>query len=80
MIGALRRPLPSGYISHWLCFKAGAGGGLAASIATCPLDVIKTRLQAQRVIQGQQGYEGVIGKSPNTNHGHSRSTSKMIVC
>lgn len=39
---------------------AGAGGGLAASIATCPLDVIKTKLQAQRYSQGQKGYEGVI--------------------
>ena len=40
---------------------AGAGCGLVASIATCPLDVIKTKLQAQRAIQGQQGYLGVIG-------------------
>ena len=32
-----------------------------ASIATCPLDVIKTKLQAQRYSQGQKGYEGVIG-------------------
>lgn len=39
---------------------AGAGGGLVASIATCPLDVIKTKLQAQRTIQGQQGYQGVL--------------------
>jgi solute carrier family 25 folate transporter 32 len=39
---------------------AGAGGGLVASVATCPLDVIKTKLQAQRIIQGQQGYEGII--------------------
>ncbi|KAF8068728.1 mitochondrial NAD transporter [Lyophyllum atratum] len=39
---------------------AGAGGGLVASIATCPLDVVKTKLQAQRAIQGQRGYQGVI--------------------
>jgi len=40
---------------------AGAGGGLVASIATCPLDVVKTKLQAQRAIQGQQGYLGIMG-------------------
>ncbi|KIM56571.1 hypothetical protein SCLCIDRAFT_132385 [Scleroderma citrinum Foug A] len=40
---------------------AGAGGGLVASIATCPLDVIKTRLQAQQAVPGQQGYQGVLG-------------------
>ncbi|OCH85751.1 mitochondrial NAD transporter [Obba rivulosa] len=40
---------------------AGAGGGLVASIATCPLDVIKTKLQAQHAVSGQHGYEGVVG-------------------
>ncbi|OBZ71503.1 Mitochondrial substrate carrier family protein W [Grifola frondosa] len=39
---------------------AGAGGGLVASVATCPLDVIKTKLQAQQAISGQKGYEGVV--------------------
>ncbi|TFK39009.1 mitochondrial NAD transporter [Crucibulum laeve] len=39
---------------------AGAGGGLVASIATCPLDVVKTKLQAQRAIQGQQSYQGPL--------------------
>ncbi|KAH7910861.1 mitochondrial carrier domain-containing protein [Hygrophoropsis aurantiaca] len=39
---------------------AGAGGGLIASIVTCPLDVVKTKLQAQRAIHGQPGYQGVI--------------------
>ncbi|KAF8133988.1 mitochondrial carrier domain-containing protein [Boletus edulis] len=39
---------------------AGAGGGLVASIATCPLDVVKTKLQAQRAILGQPGYQGVL--------------------
>ncbi|KIY44767.1 mitochondrial NAD transporter [Fistulina hepatica ATCC 64428] len=39
---------------------AGAGGGLVASIATCPLDVVKTKLQAQRAVQGQHGYEGIV--------------------
>jgi solute carrier family 25 folate transporter 32 len=38
---------------------AGAGGGLAASIATCPLDVVKTKLQAQRATRGQADYLGI---------------------
>ncbi|EJC97996.1 mitochondrial carrier [Fomitiporia mediterranea MF3/22] len=40
---------------------AGAGGGLVASVATCPLDVIKTKLQAQRVRHGDRAYKGVFG-------------------
>ena len=40
---------------------AGAGGGLVASIATCPLDVIKTKLQAQTIVRGHAGYLGVLG-------------------
>ncbi|KAI0714003.1 mitochondrial carrier [Cerioporus squamosus] len=40
---------------------AGAGGGLVASVATCPLDVIKTKLQAQRAVHGHKSYEGVVG-------------------
>ena len=43
---------------------AGAGGGLAASIATCPLDVVKTKLQAQRVAHHDAAYRGVFSKSP----------------
>jgi len=39
---------------------AGAGGGLVASVATCPLDVVKTKLQAQRAVQGQRGYLGIL--------------------
>ncbi|KAJ7212292.1 mitochondrial NAD transporter [Mycena pura] len=39
---------------------AGAGGGLIASIATCPLDVVKTKLQAQRAVRGHLGYEGIL--------------------
>lgn len=40
---------------------AGAGGGLVSSVATCPLDVIKTKLQAQRAAAGQPGYLGIAG-------------------
>ena len=40
---------------------AGASAGLVSSIASCPLDVIKTRLQAQRIARGAPGYMGVIG-------------------
>lgn len=48
--------------STTLAFPAGAGGGLVASIATCPLDVVKTKLQAQRAVLGQPDYQGVLGK------------------
>lgn len=41
---------------------AGAGGGLTASVATCPLDVVKTKLQAQRAAHGDAAYRGVFGE------------------
>lgn len=42
---------------------AGAGAGLVTSIAGCPLDVVKTKLQAQELIHGNIGYKGVWGMS-----------------
>ncbi|KIO11718.1 hypothetical protein M404DRAFT_994430 [Pisolithus tinctorius Marx 270] len=47
--------------NKWLAHSviAGAGGGLVASIATCPLDVVKTKLQAQQAVAGQESYQGV---------------------
>ncbi len=47
--------IPSAYHS----VIAGAGAGLVSSVATCPLDVIKTRLQAQLTKSGSSEYEGV---------------------
>ncbi|KAI0755139.1 mitochondrial carrier [Daedaleopsis nitida] len=44
---------------------AGAGGGLVASVATCPLDVIKTKLQAQRAVHGHETYQGVVATVKN---------------
>lgn len=38
---------------------AGAGAGLVASVVTCPLDVLKTALQASSVAAGSAHYEGV---------------------
>ena len=41
---------------------AGAGAGLLTAIAGCPLDVIKTKLQAQEFAKGSVGYKGVLGE------------------
>jgi solute carrier family 25 folate transporter 32 len=42
---------------------AGAGAGLAAAVVTCPLDLVKTRIQNQsRPVQGVHYYRGTFGK------------------
>jgi len=62
----------------FLPLKAGAGGGLVASVATCPLDVIKTKLQAQRASKGQVGYKGVVGAAyPQRQHSDTLLTTVM---
>jgi len=40
---------------------SGATAGFVSSVATCPLDVVKTRLQAQRTAFQGEGYLGVVG-------------------
>ncbi|KAH8920185.1 mitochondrial carrier [Atractiella rhizophila] len=40
---------------------AGAGAGVISSIATCPLDVVKTKLQAQGKVVGREAYKGLVG-------------------
>ena len=58
--------------------QAGAGGGLVASIATCPLDVIKTKLQAQRAIQGQRDYEGVFSEEHTSKRLWTSCSTSLI--
>jgi solute carrier family 25 folate transporter 32 len=52
-------PTAKNWTSHSVI--AGAGAGLVSSVVTCPLDVIKTKLQAQRVAHSGVGYLGISG-------------------
>ncbi|KZV98866.1 mitochondrial carrier [Exidia glandulosa HHB12029] len=53
-------PAPAPVQHKWYSsFLAGGAAGFVSSVATCPLDVIKTRLQAQRTHHAGDGYLGV---------------------
>ena len=56
-------PLSSPFLAYCerFAFTAGAGAGLVSSIVICPLNVVKTKLQAQRAVHGQLGYQGALG-------------------
>jgi hypothetical protein len=53
------QPLPFKIPKKFHSMTAGAGAGLVSSIVTCPLDVVKTRLQAQHLSRDSAEYEGV---------------------
>lgn len=51
------RKLPSAYINSF----CGAAAGVASGVVTCPLDVIKTKLQAQGSFRRQQHQQHHLG-------------------
>ncbi|KAG8951156.1 hypothetical protein FRC03_012626 [Tulasnella sp. 419] len=51
--------------SHSNSIIAGASAGFVSSVVTCPLDVVKTKLQAQILAKGTEGYLGIAGTVKN---------------
>jgi hypothetical protein len=55
--------------TQWAALKgsesalSGAGAGIVSAIVTCPLDLVKTKLQAEGALGGDSPrYKGLIGE------------------
>uniref|UniRef100_A0A060TG07 ARAD1D19206p n=1 Tax=Blastobotrys adeninivorans TaxID=409370 RepID=A0A060TG07_BLAAD len=53
-------------VSPWLHFVAGGVGGMAGALVTCPLDVVKTRLQSD--FYGSRHVASTASKIPGLRH------------
>jgi hypothetical protein len=62
-----------GVLVEQIRIRAKAGLGLVSSVVTCPLDVIKTKLQAQSIAHGGHGYLGIRGVYKLRDRLHSES-------
>lgn len=56
---------------------AGASAGLVSSVVTCPLDVIKTKLQAGGAAKNRRS--GLVGK-PKLHHQLPRLLEYLVLC
>ncbi|CAN6599724.1 mitochondrial nicotinamide adenine dinucleotide transporter 2 [Trichomonascus vanleenenianus] len=66
-----RPDIESAKVSPWLHFVAGGAGGMAGALFTCPLDVVKTRLQSdlyERNMKGRSSglFRGAVGHFTDT--------------
>ncbi|OMJ11537.1 hypothetical protein AYI70_g9655 [Smittium culicis] len=66
-LGENKEPSKNLSISQWKISVAGMGAGCISSIVTCPLDVVKTRLQYQAMLKdkGMVLYKGTMGNIPH---------------
>lgn len=50
----------SGDAVFWCSFASGCVAGSSAALAVNPIDVIKTRLQSIKKVEGEVEYKGVV--------------------